>query len=347
MTESTSTNVGSQIRGLARAVMRPLIGTLGFVCRVLLIAWGALAIHWSNLPWAPARTVLAVVFVGVGVAAFWVIPSQRWFRAFAALFLGLLVWWAMIQPSHDREWRKEVQVLPRASIDGDRVTITGVRDFDYRTASDFDVRYTERVVDLAHVVGVDFFVSYWAVGPVAHTFVSFIFDNADPVCVSIEARLEAGESYSPVASCFKQAELIYIVAEERDVVRVRTNYRKEMVYLYHVKVKPESARRLFVSYLSEINRLADEPEFYHLLRNNCTTNIDRHAHKTGKRGEFDMRKLLNGYVDAYIYAKGALDSSIPFAELRERSLINEAALAADQAADFSARIRASLTTLDQ
>lgn len=321
-----------------------LLRFLGFLGRVLLIAWGALAIHWSDLPWGWARLMLAGVFVLVGVAAFWVFKSRRSLSVFVVAFVGVVVWWTMIQPSHDRPWRREVRVLPRAHVDGDQVTLTGVRDFDYRSATDFDERYLERQVDLRHLVGVDFFVSYWKIGPVAHTFVSFLFDNADPICVSIEARLEQGEKYSPLASCFKQAELIYVVAQERDVVRVRTNYRDESVYLYHVKVRPEAARWLFLNYLTEINRLAVEPEFYHLLRNNCTTNIARHSNMAGARGGVDVRKLLNGYVDAYVYSKGALDTSLSFEELRKRSLITESAILADQAADFSTKIRQHLPT---
>ena len=130
--------------------------------------------------------------------------------AFAGLFLSVLVWWISIQPSHDRQWRPEVAVMPRAIIDGDRVRITGLRNFEYRSRDDFTVRYEEREVSLSHLTSVDFFVSYWKVGPVGHTFLSFIFDNAPPLSISIETRPEVGESYAPIASLFKQFELIYV-----------------------------------------------------------------------------------------------------------------------------------------
>ncbi len=344
MNELKTSSCWGKVRGCLVGVLCGFLRLSGFLCGVLVIAWGALAIYWSDLPWSWVRLVLAGGFVCVGGVAFWVVKSLRSFVIFGVVFGGVLVWWVMIQPSHDRVWRREVAVLPRALVEGDHVTLTGVRNFDYRSATDFEEQYLERQVDLSHLVGVDFFVSYWKLGPVAHTFVSFIFDNADPICVSIEARLEQGEKYSPLASCFKQAELIYVVGEERDVVRVRTNYRNEMVYLYHVKVRPEGARWLFLNYLTEINRLATQPEFYHLLRNNCTTNIARHSNKSGARGEFDIRKLLNGYVDAYVYAKGALDTSMSFEELRKRSLITEPAILADQGADFSSKIRQHLPT---
>ena len=163
--------------------------------------------------------------------------------------------------------------MPRATIDGDRVRITGVRNFDYRSRDDFTVRYKEREVSLSHLTALDFFISYWMPGPVGHTFVSFIFDNAPPLNISIETRPEVHEGFDPLASLFKKYELIYVVGEERDIVGVRTNYRDEDVYLYRLRIPAENARRLFQVYLERINELADRPEFYHLLSNSCTINI--------------------------------------------------------------------------
>src|SRR5690606_39569218 len=137
---------------------------------------------------------------------------------------------------------------------------------DYRSLDDFTVRYEEREVSLSHLTSVDLFLSYWQVGPVAHTFVSFNFDNALPVCISIETRPEEGEGFDPIASMFKQFELIYVVGEERDLVRVRTDHRGEEVFLYPLRTSREGARRLFLVYLDRINALAEQPELYHLLK---------------------------------------------------------------------------------
>src|SRR5262249_26188605 len=161
----------------------------------------------------------------------------------------------------------------------------------------------------------------------------------------IETRPEVGESFDPLASLFKQFELIYVVGEERDLVRVRTKYRGEEVYLYRLNTSAENARRLFLIYLRRINELADRPEFYNLLSNNCTLNIVRYANAAGREGRFDIRHLLNGLIDSYLYHSGRVDTTLPFDELRRRSLIDEAAQAADDAPDFSQRIRASLPTI--
>ena len=195
-----------------------------------LLAWGTLAVHFSNLPWPWLRTALAVVFLGFGIWTLWLARWPRRKSAFAAAFLGVLVWHLSLQPSHDRNWRPEVAVMPRVTIDGDRVTITNVRDFEFRSRNDFTVRYVTREVLLSHVAGLDFIISYWALGPVGHTFVSFLFDDAPPVSISIETRTEVGEGFDPLASLFKQFELIYVVGEERDLVGSRANHRNEDVW---------------------------------------------------------------------------------------------------------------------
>jgi len=335
----------SSHRGFASRFLGWLIAGIWFLCRVLLIAWATLAIYYSNLPWAWLRLGLAMAFAAFAIWALWLSRQRRMSVAFIALYLGVVAWWISIPPSHDREWRPEVAVMPRAVIDGDRVRITGVRNFDYRTRNDFTVRYEEREVLLSHLTGVDFYVSYWSEGLVGHTFLSFIFDNAPPLSISIETRPEVGEGFNPIASLFKQFELIYVVGDERDIVGVRTNHRLETVYLYRLNASPDKVRELLLVYLERINELADRPEFYHLLSNSCTINIIRYLNAAGRKGRFDIRHLFNGLIDSYLYHSGRVDTTLPFDELRRRSLINEAAQAAGDAPDFSQRIRASVPTI--
>src|SRR5271170_2182125 len=337
-------NPMSSLRSFLSRPFGWLIAIIVSLCWAIPIAWATLAIYYSNLPWAEIRLALAAAFAAFTIWALF-LSRQRWMSLAAiGLFLGVVVWWISISPSHDRNWRPEVAVMPRAVIDGDRVRLTGVRNFDYRTRNDFTVRYEERELELSHLTALDFYVSYFTEGPVGHTFVSFIFDNAPPLSISIETRPEVGEGFAPVASMFKQFELIYVVGEERDLVGVRANHRNEPIYLYRLNTSADDARRLLLIYLERINELADHPEFYHLLTNSCTINIVRYANAVGRTGRLDVRHMLNGWIDGYLYYSGRIDTTLPFDELRRRSLINEAARAAEGAPDFSQRIRASLPT---
>lgn len=335
----------SSRRGFLSKSLGWLIAGIWLLCKVLLIVWATLAIYYSNLPWPWLRIILALAFAAFTTWAVLLTRQRRMAAIASVLFLGVVAWWIAIPPSNDHNWQPEVAVMPRAFIDGDRVRLTGVRDFDYRTRDDFTVHYEEREVQLSHLVALDFFVSYFMEGPVGHTFVSFIFDNAPPLSISIETRPEVGEGFAPVASMFKQFELIYVVGSERDLVGVRTNYRREPTYLYRLNTSADDARRLFLVYLKRINELANRPEFYHLLTNSCTINIIRYANAAGREGRFDIRHLFNGLIDSYLYHSGRVDTTLPFDELRRRSLINAAAQAADGAPDFSQRIRATLPTI--
>lgn len=317
---------------------------LGHAGRVLLVAWGAGALYFSQPPWPWLRYALAIGFAAFGIWALWVSRRRYASIIFVVAFIVLVAWWVSIPPSHDREWRTEVAVMPRARIDGDRVLLTGVRNFDYTSVDDFTPHYETREVELSHLVGVDFYISYWMPGPVGHTFLSFTFDNAPPVSVSIEARPESHEGFSPLGSLFKQFELIYVVGDERDIVRVRTNYRGEDVYLYRIASGPEHARALFLVYLARINALAERPEHYHLLSNNCTINIVRYTRAAGQPLAFDVRHYLNGLADRYLYDLGVLNATMPFGMLRAHSNINEAAQSAGTTPEFPERIRATLPT---
>ncbi|MGZ9273865.1 MAG: Lnb N-terminal periplasmic domain-containing protein [Nitrospira sp.] len=324
---------------------RWLFAAIGFLCRVVLVGWAALALYFSNLPWPWSRSALAILFVAFAIWALWLTRRPRMFPAFAGVFLSVLVWWIFIPASHDRPWRSEVAVLPRAIIDGDRVRFTNVRHFTYRTRDDFDIRYEEREVSISHLQTVDLYVSYWHDGPVGHTFLSFGFDNAPPVAISIETRPEIGEGFDPIASLFKQFELIYLVGDEHDLVGSRAIHRNEEIFLYRIHTTPENARQLFLIYLERINEIYDRPEWYHLLSNSCTINIIRYANRTGPSRGFDIRHFLNGFIDRYVYATGAIQTDLTFDELRRRSHINEMVRKEYDAPDFPERIRAGIPTI--
>lgn len=328
-----------------RRLFRRLVGGLGHLLRhlflLLVIAWGSLVLFYSNMPWPTGRIILAAAFAVFSIISLWIVRRRNGRRAFIAVFALVVIWYVSITPSNDRQWRPEVERPPRAIIDGNMVRFLNYRNFAYRSRNDFDVRYEEREVDMSRLDSVDLLISYWVVGPVAHTFLSFNFDDdSPPVSISIETRPEIGEGFDPLASMFKQFELVYVVGSERDLVRVRTDYRDEEVYLYRIRSTPEAAQALFRIYLDRINSLAERPEWYHLLKNNCTLNVIRYSRKIGVQHQrFEIKHFLNGLIDYYLYRLGILDVSLGFDELRRRSNINEAARAAGDVEDFSTQIR--------
>jgi hypothetical protein len=306
--------------------------------------WGMGALYYSPLP-TLLRELLAMTFGLATAAAFLALPHRRrTLLGFVLVWGALVLWWSTITPSNTRDWQPDVAVLPSATIEGNHVTLHNIRNIEYRTATDFTPRYYDKTFDLQHLESVDMISSYWAGEAIAHLFVNFGFGGKDYVAISIETRKERMEDYSSIKGFFKQYELIYIVADERDVIRLRTTYRQppEEVYLYRTRMPPARARRLFLDYVREINQLVEQPAFYNTLTTNCTTNILFHVRASGGSARYNWKILLSGYAPAYAYEMGRLDTSLSFAELKQRSHINARAQAAGDAPDFSQRIRAGL-----
>jgi len=333
------------MKRIARAALILLIS----IVMATMTVWGALAMYYSNLPGEGLRIILVVVFALFGVAMLvWYLLSAKRFRpcfAFLAVFLLLVAWWSTIPASQDRDWAPEYAKLAYATINGDLVTIHNIRNFDYRTETDFTPRYYTKTFDLRQLDSVDVIASYWMGDAIAHIFLSFGFSGKDFIAISIETRRQRHQSYSTVAGFFKQYELFYVVADERDLIRLRTNYRKdppEDVYLYRTRAPADNARRLFLDYIREINSLAEKPEFYNALTTNCTTSILTHTRVNQGNLPLSWKVLLSGYVPQYLYERAAIDTSLPFEELKRRSHINAAAQPANLAPDFSQRIRAGL-----
>ena len=307
---------------------------------VLLTAWACAAI-WID---GPSSRVLAGTLAfgfaaGMLVAFVLLRPIRRAYGVLGVAFLVVFAWWLGLEPSNDREWLAEVARPARATFDGDLVTIENVRNFDYRSETDFTENWETRTYDLSKIQGVDMFLSYWDSPMIAHTIVSWDFGDGRPLAISIETRKEVGEEYSAVLGFFRQFELYYVVADERDLVRLRTNYRGEDVKVYRLLVSVEYARALLVNYLEKINLLGEQPHWYNAFTHNCTTQIRNHMDNIGTNNPFDWRLLVNGFIDELGYEQGSIDTSLPFEELRRRANITERAKAADQASDFSTRIR--------
>jgi hypothetical protein len=303
-------------------------------------AFGAL---WFDFPIKAIRHAVAVLYALSIVTVFLALKNRWRAQAFvAAAFILIAGWWLTLKPSNDRDWKPDVARTAWAEIDGNRVTLHNVRNCDYRSEASYTPHWETRVVDLSHLQGIDVAITYWGSPWIAHPIVSFQFDNTLPVCFSIETRLEKGESYSAIGGLYRRCELIYVCAAERDVIRLRTNFRKgEDVYLYHLKVKPDDARERFHEYLTAINSLHTNPRWYNAVTTNCTTSI-RTQRASSQRVPWDWRILLNGRLDQMLYQQGVLEGDLPFAELKQRAHINSLARAADDAPDFSARIRAGV-----
>lgn len=310
-----------------------------------LSGWAVLALYLGPLHATPWAAAVAAVGLGAAVAA--VLPRLRWWplAVFAAAFVAFVIRWNGVQPSNDRDWQPDVAVLPYATFDGDLVTIHNVRNFDYRSETDYTPHYYDKTYDLRQLDSADLIAVYWMGDAIAHIMVSFGFAEHDFVTVSIETRKEVGETYDTIKGFFRQYELIYIVGDERDLIRLRTNYRKdppEDAYLFRTNTPRENVRRLFLSYFQKINELREQPGFYNTLTTNCTTNVLMHTRVNPGSHAYSWKILLSGYAPLYAYERGRLDTSLPFEELKRRSHINAAAHTADQAADFSQRIRADL-----
>jgi len=268
----------------------------------------------------------------------------------AALMAFLAGCSLVIRPSNDRHWQPDVAVLSYAEINGDLITVHNIRNFDYRSETDFTPAYYDKTFDLSKLESVDLAAVYWAGPRIAHTMLSFGFGVNDYLAISIETRKEIGESYSTFKGFFGQYELYYVVADERDVIRLRTNYRKdppEEVYLYRLRAPIENGRRLFLEYMHRINALKEQPEFYNTLTTNCTTTIWLNSKVNPDHLPFSWKLLLSGYVPEYLYEHERLDTSLPFPELQKRSLINSRAQAADNSPDFSQLIREGLPGFDK
>jgi hypothetical protein len=312
-------------------------------------AFGTLAVYYSNLEGNELRAGVSGLFGLLSFAVLIGLFTRRWrWRAlctYALAFAVLLAWWNGIEPSNDRNWKPEVARLPGAVLDGDQITVRNIRNFEYRTEVDFTEAYYDKTFDLSRLESVDVIASYWGSPAIAHMFVSFGFGANGQLAISIERRDEIGESYSTIKGLFKQYELFYVVADERDVIRLRTNVRRdppEDVHIYRLKGPIENARRLFLEYVKKIDSLATHPEFYNTVATNCTGNIWLHSQVNPGSVPYSWKILLSGYVPEYLYEQGKLDSSLPFPELQRQSRVNAAAQAADQATDFSRRIREGL-----
>jgi Domain of unknown function (DUF4105) len=321
-------------------VFRFTFHALASIVAALCITWAFGALYFD---FPKAGAVAAIVFlVAVMAAAIFVHGKPLKLGTIFAACALVASWWLTLKPSNDRAWQPDVAQTAFAHINGDEITIHNVRNCDYRTEADFTPHWETRTVRLSQITGVDVAINYWGSPWIAHPIVSFQFADALPLCFSIETRKAIGQQYSALKGLYRQYTLIYVVADERDCIRVRTNYRREDVYLYDTLASPTQARERFREYINTINVLHENPRWYNAVTSNCTTSI-RTQRAAKLRAPWDWRILFNGKADEMLYQDHAIATGgLSFTELKQRSLINERARAADKDPDFSRLIREGL-----
>ena len=352
--ESSSQKAATSTPAARLAVLthsHPVLSKVFRWCSIFLLAivlflasvWAVLALYFDGSIPIP-KLVLPCLYLTT-ILAIWTSFRRRRLIA-SGLTLGcfaiVCAWWLLIPPSNARDWQSDVGVTPFAEIHGSQVKLHNIRSCKYRTETDFDVDYYDKTFDLDAIRTVDLYVVYWGSPLIAHTMASFGIGGNDYICISIETRKEKGESYSALRGFFRQYELFYVIADERDLVRLRTNFRNEQVYLYRTRTSPQAARALFLDYVQTATDLCQKPKWYNALTDNCTTNIRVHSQRArGRRTPLDWRVIVNGYADEMLYERGRIDTSLTFAELKRRSLINARAREASEA-NFSQAIRRDL-----
>ena len=331
----------------------PIASTLRMAGRTAIVAagsllafasglWGALAL-WYRFPGGRIARALATLAWSLATASLLTvaIAEHRWMplAGWAALYACLLLWWTRIVPSGQRAWRDDVARLLIARVTGDHVLLDNVRDFTWRSDTDYDIRWENRRCDLAQLSSADAVLSHWGNRAIAHAMISFGFDDGSHLVFSVEVRRSRDQQYSSLGGFFKQFETILVCAGENDIIRVRTSVRDEDVYLYPLRIDRPTLRALLLSYVHAANRLAGRPAFYNTFTSNCTTIVHRMARQIDPGLPWDMRLLLTGYLPEYLQRIGALDPDVPTETLRECARISARARAAPPGADFSQVIR--------
>ena len=322
---------------------------VAFRVLVTLVILGSTAWGSGLLLFRLSGTMATVAAIGFGIAGLagaigiWS-GALRLPLSYAVLFLGLLGWWNGMAPSHDRVWIPELARLPQIAREGEAITVTNVRDFRWRSETDYDQRWETRSYDLSKIAGADLFLSYWSGEAIAHLLVSFTFTDQPPLTFSIEVRREQGEEWSALAGFFRSYEMAYVAADERDIVGLRTHARKEDVRLFRLAASPAQARDMLLAYARDVNRLSLKPRWYNTLTTNCTTVVYHLVGSVAPGWKFslplDPRVLLSGYLPGYLHRIGAVRTDIPLDDLVRQGRISERArtISLDDP-DFSKKIR--------
>lgn len=318
------------------------VTSLAILIVAALAGWAVLAL-WYQAPGGKALKALILaswmMLSVVTLIAVWQHRFMFWILCFAAAFAALLVWWHRLRPSNERVWADDVAQMTTGEVTGTQVTLDNVRNFDWHTSTEYTQRWETRSYDLERLATVDMILSYWTYRAIAHVLVSFGFENGEHVVFSVEIRRKKDDGFSEIGGFFKEFELSIIAADERDVVRVRTNIRGEDDYLYRIGLPVSAMRSLFLAYVEQANALVVTPRFYNTMSVNCTTLVYHMMKHIVGSLPWDYRLLLSGYLPSYVYRLGGLDERYKLKELRAFGRITDRARQADRSPAFSADIR--------
>jgi Domain of unknown function (DUF4105) len=324
-----------------RRILR-IVGTGALVVFLFLsVVWANLAIAYQLPGSAAVRIGACLVLNLIALAALVAIVRRKHWRAvlvYAAAYALLLAWSGSISASNDKNWAADVVHGITGIVDGDRLSVSNVRNFSWRTEAEYTPAWEERTYDLSQLRALDLFLIYWMGPSIAHTIMSFGFDDGRYLDFSIELRRTQNDQYSAVAGFFKTNELVFIGADERDLMTLR-KVRNEQIQLYRLRAPPERARALLVEYIKQANDLAINPRFYNTLTTNCTTAIFDMMHSVTSSIPFDWRVILTGHLPDYLYEHAAVDTRIPIEELRERADVTGRVEEGLTEVEFSSRIR--------
>ncbi|CAH1658059.1 conserved membrane hypothetical protein [Hyphomicrobiales bacterium] len=300
---------------------------------------------WFRLPVGPYARYAAIAgwcALSLGTIVMLLRGDWRPLVLYAVVLVGLSLWWSTIRPSNTRQWADDVSQMLSAEINGNSVTLHNVRNFEWRTETDYTPHWETRRYDLDTLTSVDMVLSYWGRPAIAHTLVSFGFADGQFVVFSVEIRKQRSQSFSEIGGFFKEFETSIVAADERDIIRLRPNVRGEDTYIYRIRMPKEAARSLFLAYAEAANALTQRPRFYNTITANCTTIVYEMVDRIVPGLPMDYRLVLSGYLPEYIHDVGGLDTQYGVAELRKRGRITERAIAADASPDFSRAIRANV-----
>ena len=319
---------------------------LGLIAIVLLVGYGmAGAAIWFQFPQSYSLfAALALVMLGGGLVIGAMVSRTMCVRLLGLALLPLVAiayWWVQIPASNDREWAPELAQSVTAEFEGSQVTLRNIRNFNWRSATEFDARWETQTYDLDTLDSVDAALSYWGIDKIAHVLISFGFADGEQVVFSVEIRKELGEEFSELGGLFKQFEMSLIAAKEEDILYLRTNVRDplEDVYLYPLKVAPDARRALFLSYAQLANNLAEEPYWYNTITANCTTVVYRLVRSFAPDRRFDVRFVLSGGLPEYFAEYDMLSWPDPLGDFRARAAISARAQAMQPGDNYSRVIR--------